>query len=87
MHLKPPAGTPQPVGARDREQPVPRRRLGPDPDRRHRGHAQRTAIARLVAEFMRLAGTRPGLACAEGLYVGGRRIAEGDCAQEPRAGC
>jgi cyanophycin synthetase len=40
-----------------------------------------TAIARLVAEFMRLAGTRAGLACAEGLFVGSRRIAEGDCAR------
>lgn len=80
MHLKPSAGTPQPVGAAIVNNLFPEGDSGRIPIVGIAGTRSGTAIARLVAEFMRLAGTRPGLACAEGLYVGGRRIAEGDCA-------
>lgn len=80
MHLKPSAGTPQPVGAAIVNNLFPEGDSGRIPIVGIAGTRSGTAIARLVAEFMRLAGTRAGLACAEGLYVGGRRIAEGDCA-------
>ncbi len=78
MHLKPAAGTPQPVGRAIVDHLFP-------PDRDCRipivgvaGHVGTTAVARLVAHLLMLHGTRTGLACRDGLFVSGRRIACGD---------
>jgi len=81
MHLKPAAGTAQPVGAAIVNNLFPEGDSGRIPIVGIAGTRSGTAIARLVAEFIRLAGRRAGLACGEGLYVGGRRLASGDCAR------
>ena len=39
-----------------------------------------TAIARLVAWLLHLSGKQVGLACADGLYLGGRCVEKGNCA-------
>lgn len=38
-----------------------------------------TEVARLIAEFLRLAGKTTGLACADGLFTGRRQVEHGDC--------
>ena len=40
-----------------------------------------TSVARLVAKLIGSQGTRVGLACSDGLYLGNRRIEQGDCAR------
>src|SRR5690606_22012581 len=80
MHLKPSAGLPQPVGAAIVDHLFPDSDTGRIPIVGIGGTRSGTAIARLVAEFVRLAGLYTGLACGDGLYVDGRRIASGDCA-------
>jgi len=44
------------------------------------GSHGKTAIARLLAHLLGSNGMRTGLACSDGLFVGQRRIAAGDCA-------
>ncbi|HMM50141.1 MAG TPA: cyanophycin synthetase [Burkholderiaceae bacterium] len=85
MHLKPAAGTPQPVGAAIVNSLFQEGDSGRIPIVGIAGTRSGTAIARLVAEFLRLAGQRAGLACGEGLFVGGRRLASGDCARREPA--
>jgi len=80
MHLKPSAGSPQPVGAAIVDHLFPDGDAGRIPIVGIAGTRSGTAIARLIAEFVRLAGPYTGLACGDGLYVAGRRIASGDCA-------
>jgi len=80
MHLKPAAGAAQPVGAAIANNLFPEGDSGRIPIVGIAGTRSGAAIARLVAEFLRLAGTRAGLACGDGLFVGARRLAEGDCA-------
>lgn len=81
MHLKPAAGTAQPVGAAIVNNLFPAGDSGRIPIVGIAGTRSGTAIARLLAEFIRLTGRCAGLACGEGLYVGGRRLADGDRAR------
>ncbi len=80
MHVRPAAGTAQPVGAAIVNHLFPEGDMGRIPVVGIAGTRSGTAIARMVAEFLRLAGSRPGLACGDGLYVDRRRLASGDCA-------
>lgn len=80
MHIKPAAGTPQPVGAAIVANLFPEGESGRIPVVGVTGTRSGAAIARLVSELLRLKGVRSGLACADGLYVDARRIAGGDCA-------
>lgn len=80
MHLKPSAGTPQPVGPAIVAHLFPDGESGRIPIVGVAGTRSGNAIARLVAGLLRLAGTRTGLACADGLYIDARQIAGGDCA-------
>lgn len=83
MHLKPAIGVPQPVGAAIVEQLFP---LGSSVDAGRipvvgvAGSRGTTAIARLVAWLLHLSGKQVGLACADGLYLGGRCVEKGNCA-------
>src|SRR5690606_33274484 len=80
MHLKPSAGTPQPVGAAIVAHLFPEGESGRIPIVGIAGTRSGAPIARLVTGLLQLAGTRTGLACEDGLYVGARQIASGDCA-------
>ena len=73
MHLKPAIGVPQPVGAAIVEQIFPPKSsvdAGRIPVVGVAGSRGTTAIARLVAWLLHLAGKQVGLACADGLYLG-----------------
>ncbi len=81
MHLRPASGKPQPVGRAIVEQ-----LFAPDDDGRIpvvgiTGSHGTTTVARLVAQFLHLDGLHVGLACADGLYLGRRRVNTGDCAR------
>ncbi len=80
MHLKPAAGTAQPVGRAILDHLFPESDSGRIPVAGVAGTRDGSPIAHLLDGLLRLAGKRTGLACGDGLYVDGRRIADGDCA-------
>ncbi len=80
-HLHPASGRPQPVGRAIVDQ-----LFAPDDDGRIpvvgvTGSHGTTTVARLVAQLLHLEGLHVGLACAEGLFLGRRRVKAGDCAR------
>jgi cyanophycin synthetase len=85
MHLKPSAGTPQPVGAAIVDHLFPDGDSGRIPVVGIAGTRSGSAIAQLVAGLLRLAGRRTGLACSDGLFVDARRIAADNCANRESA--
>ncbi|MBN9463338.1 MAG: cyanophycin synthetase [Burkholderiales bacterium] len=80
MHLKPAAGSPQPVGEAIVDHLFPDGDSGRIPIVGVTGTRSGTPIAQLVAGLLRLSGLRTGLACGDGMYVDERRIVGGDCA-------
>ncbi len=83
MHLKPTKGSPQPVGSAILEHLFPQEPSS-DPGRIPlvgiAGSRGTTAISRLVAWLLHVAGRNVGLACADGLYLGGRHVDKSNCA-------
>jgi cyanophycin synthetase len=80
MHLKPAEGMPRPVG-RD----IVNHLFGEDDSGRIPvvgvAGSQGTAdIAQIVAWLVHLSGRHVGLACRDGLFLAGRRVGRGDCA-------
>jgi cyanophycin synthetase len=74
MHLKPASGTPQPVG-----EAITRHLFGETGDGRIpivgvSGRQHTTQVARLVHWFLDFSGRHTGLACADGLYLGKRKV-------------
>lgn len=80
MHLKPAAGAPRPVGRAIVDHLFPEGNDGRIPIVGIAGSNGTTVIARLVAWMLHLSGKHVGLACADGLYLGQRRIGKGNCA-------
>jgi cyanophycin synthetase len=80
MHLKPAEGVPRPVGDAIVGHLVPEGQRGRIPIVGISGSVGTTQAAKLVAWIMQLSGARVGLACREGLFVGARQLAAGDCA-------
>ncbi len=80
MHLKPAEGEPRPVGDAIVSHLFPEGQRGRIPIVGVAGSRGTTAIARLVAWLMQLSGVRAGVACTDGLFVGGRQLESGDCA-------
>lgn len=78
MHLKPAEGKPRPVGEAIARHLFPTGEDGRIPIVGITGSHGRTAVARLVAELLRLTGVQTGLACADGSYLGGRRLSKTD---------
>jgi len=84
MHLKPAIGTPRAVGAAIVEHVFPAQSsadAGRIPLVGVAGSRGATAVARLVSWLLHLAGKNTGLACAEGLFLDGRRVDRGNCAR------
>ena len=80
-HLHPASGRPQPVG-----RAIVDHLFAPDDDGRIpvvgiTGSEGTTTVARLVAQLLHLDGMHVGLACADGLYLGRRRVTAGNCAR------
>jgi cyanophycin synthetase len=81
VHLQPAKGAGRPVG-----EAIVGHLFGPGNDGRVSlvgvaGSHGLTTAARLMAHLLQLRGTSTGLACADGLYLGQRRIEQGDCAR------
>lgn len=74
MHLKPASGTPRPVGAAIAGHLFPADEEGRIPIVGLCGGRSSTQTAQLIALLMRISGWHVGLACAEGLFLGGRRL-------------
>jgi cyanophycin synthetase len=79
MHLKPAEGKPRPVGRAIVDHLFPEGEDGRIPIVGITGSKGTTLIARLVAHLLRLSGQRTGLANAQGLFLGTRRIENGNC--------
>ncbi len=78
-HLQPASGRSQPVGRAIVDGLFPNGDCGRIPLVGITGTRGGTAVARLVAEFLRLGGKHTGLACGDGLFLDGRRILPGNC--------
>ena len=77
MHLKPASGTAQPVGAAIINHLFPDQMSGRIPLVGISGRIGTTQVARLVHWLVDFSGRHTGLACADGLYLGRRRIDTG----------
>jgi cyanophycin synthetase len=80
MHLKPAEGEARPVGDAIVTHLFPEGQRGRIPIVGVTGSEGTTEIARLVAWLMQLSGSRVGVACRDGLFVGARQLEHGDCA-------
>jgi cyanophycin synthetase len=78
-HLQPVAGTPQPVGDTLMSLLFPEGQNGRIPIAAVTGVNGKTTTTRLLTHLIARAGRCVAMTCTEGVYVGGRRIASGDC--------
>ena len=74
MHLKPAEGKPRPVGAAIVRHLFPAGEDGRIPIVGITGCHGTTAVARLLAELVRMSGRHVGVACRDGSFVGHRRV-------------
>jgi cyanophycin synthetase len=79
-HLKPATGSPRPVGEAIVDLLFPRGEDGRVPLVCITGTNGKTTVARLLARLFERRGKLVGLACTDGVYVGGRALERGDCA-------
>jgi cyanophycin synthetase len=80
MHLRPAEGVAQPVGNAIVGHLFPEGQRGRIPIVGISGSVVTTAVARMVAWLMQLSGAQVGLACRDGLFVGPRRLENGNAA-------
>lgn len=78
-HLQSAAGAARPVGLAIVDHLFPNGDSGRIPVVGITGSLGTTAVARLVAEFLRLSGKVTGVACGDGVFLNRRQIATGDC--------
>jgi cyanophycin synthetase len=78
MHLEPSAGKPRPVGEAIVAQLFPEGQTGRIPIVAVTGVNGTTTTARLLAHLLARPGEVVGMACSDGLFIGGRRIAARD---------
>jgi cyanophycin synthetase len=80
MHLKPAEGMPRPVGRDIVNHLFAEDASGRIPVVGVAGSHDTADIAQLVAWLVHLSGKHVGLACRDGLFLAGRRVGRGDCA-------
>jgi len=80
MHLKPAEGMPRPVGRDIVNHLFGEEDSGRIPVVGVAGSQGTADIAQLVAWLVHLSGKHVGLACRDGLFLAGRRVGRGDCA-------
>jgi cyanophycin synthetase len=80
MHLKPAEGMPRPVGRDIVNHLFAEDASGRIPVVGVAGSQGTADIAQLVAWLVHLSGRHVGLACRDGLFLAGRRVGRGDCA-------
>lgn len=77
-HLEPAAGEPRPVGRALVDHLFPDNETGRIPVVGISGSSGTTAVARLVAELLRLGGKYTGVACGDGLFLDSRPVEKGN---------
>ena len=80
MHLKPAQGMPRPVGQAIVDHLFAEDASGRVPVVGVAGSRPTSQIAQIVAWLVHLGGRHVGLACRDGLFLAGRRVGRGDCA-------
>jgi len=78
LHLKTASGPPRPVGRAIADHLFPPDEDGRIPIVGVAGTRGGTTVCRLVAHLLHMDGTRVGTACADGLFLDRRRVADGD---------
>lgn len=79
MHLSPSSGTPRDVGAAIVEQMFGKGETGRIPTIAVTGVNGKTTVTRLIAHIVRGDGSLVGMTCTDGIWIGDRRIDNGDC--------
>ncbi len=79
MHLQPSQGTPRAVGEAIVDLLYPPGAPTRIPIAAVTGVNGKTTVTRLLACVLREAGQRVGMTCTDGIYIGERRIDQGDC--------
>ena len=79
MHLEPSSGTPRQVGEAIVDMMFPQGETGRIPIVAVTGVNGKTTVTRLVAHILRGMGRSVGMTCTDGIYIGNRRIEDGDC--------
>jgi cyanophycin synthetase len=80
MHLKPAVGKPRAVGKAICDHLFPEGDPSRVPVIGISGHRDTTAVARIVSSLVSYSNKFTGLACADGLFLNGRKVQGGNCA-------
>ena len=80
MHFQPARVEPSSVGRAIVDHLFPDEHTGRIPVIGITGSSGTSEVAHLIAEFLRLSGKSPGLACSDGLFIDRRQIEGGNCA-------
>jgi cyanophycin synthetase len=86
LHLRPAVGAARPVADAVVAHLFPDDRTGRIPVVAVTGVNGKTTTTRLTAHLLARAGYRVGMTCTEGIFVGPRRVASGDCSGPASAG-
>ena len=79
MHIEPSAGKPRHVGDAIVEMMFPEGQIGRIPVAAITGTNGKTTTTRLLGHIVAGSGLNLGMTCTDGIYIGGRRIDNGDC--------
>jgi cyanophycin synthetase len=79
MHLQPAEGKAQPVGENIVDLMFPAEETGRVPIVAVTGVNGKTTTTRLIAHILSVTGRTVGLTCTDGIYIGSRRLDNGDC--------
>ena len=79
MHLDPSYGRPRPVGKAIIAYMFKNGDMGRIPLVAVSGTNGKTTTVRLISHILQVTGTSVGMACTDGIYVGGKRTESGDC--------
>ena len=87
MHLQPSAGVPRPVGEAIVDLLYPNNDNGRIPLIAVTGVNGKTTTTRFIAHILKAGNKVVGMTCTDGIYVGERRIDNGDCSGPKSAQC
>jgi cyanophycin synthetase len=87
MHLEPSAGVSRPVGEAIIDLLYPQGENGRIPIVTISGVNGKTTTTRFIAHILKGAGRQVGMTCTDGIYIGDRRIDNGDCSGPRSAQC
>ena len=87
MHLQPSEGKSRPVGEAIVDLLYPEEQTGRVPIVAVTGVNGKTTTTRLISHIVSLSGKNVGMTCTDGIFIGGRKIDDGDCSGPQSAQC